>query len=240
MNLQEYNDKYHQGQKGTNHLTDPIGEFYEICKFGDIEAVKFLLHSNEAPTLPNIHEQVRRAMNAACESNHLELVKYLFTLEKSHNIIIKEQLLFYSLDNACRMGNLDILDFFLLPVNKSEKPKVSLDKYGSSLLITAVREGQNKSIDYLLLNERFKTKINIHHDNDMAFKYALSNNNLELIKHFIIHLNIEKTKDIEDFITNDLPSNKVARKMFEVREMNLELNNQLLDSKSIINKKTKL
>jgi ankyrin repeat protein len=239
MNLQEYNNKYHQGQIGISHLTDPIGEFYEICKFGDIEAVKFLLHSDEAPCLPDLHEQVRRAINAACTYNHLELLKYLFSLEKSHNIVIPEQMLFYSFDSAAKEGNLKILNFFLLPQNILESPKISIETYGNDFLITAAREGQYDILKYLLTHEKFTEHINVHCRNDLVFRYVVTNNHKELMQFLIVDFNIAKTKYIEEFLKNDLPLNVHAKKMFELQEINSELTNQL-NCKSISTKKVKI
>src|SRR5579875_3353470 len=110
MNLQDYNNKYHQGQIGIDHLTDPIGEFYEICKFGDVEAVNFLLFSDEPPPLYDKQEHVERAMSIAGYCNHIELIKYLFSLENSHRIILSEKKLFYAVDGAAKEGHLNILN----------------------------------------------------------------------------------------------------------------------------------
>jgi hypothetical protein len=227
MNLQEYNNKYHPGQKGHSHLTDPIGEFYEICKFGDIEAVKFLLFFNEAPFLPDIHEQVKRAINAACTYNHLELLKYCFSLEKSHGIVISEQILFHSFDSAAKEGNLDILKFFFFPQKMSESPKISIEKYGNDFLISAAREGQYNVFTYLLTNDKIKEHIDVHYRNDIIFRYVITNNHRELMKFLIFDINIDKTKNIDEFLKNKLPLSEDAKKMFEVKEMNTELHKDL-------------
>lgn len=236
MNLEQYNKKYHPGEYGNSHLTDPIGEFREVCMFGHVDSVNFLLFSHEAPPLPNIQEQAIQAMNIACRYSHLDLIKYIFSLEKTHNIILNEQILFNAVDNAARLGKIDVIKFFLFPDESSNLSKIPIHKYGTSLVITAVRENQPEIVEFLLSHNKIKKHINIHQQSDLAFKYALKNNNHKLIEFFIFNINIHMTQDIEAFLVNDLPSNQIAKKMFSSRELNSELEKELYSDKIYKNK----
>lgn len=224
MNLEQYNKKYHPGEHGSSHLTDPVGEFREICKFGDLEAVKFLLHSKEAPNLPDVQVQVGKAMSIACGDNNMELVQYLFSLETSHNITLSEQTLFYAVDNAARLGKIDIIDLFFSPM---ESAKIPIDKYGSELMVTAARQNKFNVMDFLLSNDKLKNHVDIHYKEDLIFKYAAKNNNIELIQFLIFDMNIEMTKDIDAFLKNDLQSKEIIKKMFNARFMSNELTHNL-------------
>ena len=239
MNLEQYNKKYHPGEHGSSHLTDPIGEFREVCMFGHVDSVNFLLFSHESPQLPNIHDQVVTAMNIACRYSHFDLIKYVFSLEKSHNIKLNEQILFNAVDNAARLGKIDVISFFFLPGELSNSSKIPIHKYGSSLLITAVRENQYEVVEFLLSNNKLKNHIDIHQQNDLAFKYTVKNNNEKLLEFFIFDMNIQITKDIEEFLLIDLPSNQIAKRMFAARDLNDVLEKEL-HSDNIYKNKVKL
>jgi hypothetical protein len=236
MNLEQYNIKYHPGEYGSSHLTDPIGEFREVCMFGHVDSVNFLLFSPEAPPLPNIQEQVVKAMNIACRYSHFDLIKYVFSLEKSHNIILSEQILFNAIDNAARLGKIDVISFFFFPDESSNSSKIPIHKYGSNLLITAVRENQYEVVDFLLTHNKLKNHIDIHQQNDLAFKYAVKNNNEKLLEFFIFDMNIQITKDIEEFLLIDLPSIQVAKRMFAARDLNDVLEKELRSDRICKNK----
>lgn len=100
----------------------------------------------------------------------------------------------------------------------------------------AAYKGHLNIVQYLLTSTELKKHADIHKNHDESFIWACNHNQLEIIKYFIFDRNIEKTKNIKNYLYSN--SSHPANHMFKARELSDELENELFSDS--INNKTKL
>jgi hypothetical protein len=64
-----------------------------------------------------------------------------------------------------------------------------------------------------------------HEDNNLIFHYLLDAKKFDVIKYYILEAKIEKNKNIEKLLKTY--PNPAIEKLFEMRDLNAELNNKL-------------
>jgi len=68
----------------------------------------------------------------------------------------------------------------------------------------------------------------VHLSDDAAFAWALTNQKREVLRYLIHNYKIEKTEKIKEYLTDiGIDVINEARNMFEIRELNLELKEDL-------------
>lgn len=117
-------------------------------------------------------------------------------------------------------------------------PKEELSKS----FIAACHVGDLNAVISLLSNPDFEKYVDVHFDNDVAFKWTIYNKRVEVMQYLILDYKIEKTKKMEDFLSTHNSQSEIileARKMFEIQELNNSLENELKHNNQS-NKKIKL
>jgi hypothetical protein len=80
----------------------------------------------------------------------------------------------------------------------------------------------------LLIYPEFRFHADIHCGKDSPFRNAYFKRYMEIIKFFIFDMNIEKTQYIDEIIINY--PNKEVLQMFEIRDLNNNLHNELTNN----------
>lgn len=125
---------------------------------------------------------------------------------------------------ACFNGEFDLMKFLL--TSPKLKKHANMQIMGDICLKTACMIGHLEMVKYLLSSPDLKQHANIHSADDLSFKYVCSNNNLELLKYLIFDFNIDITNDIKAYLIA-IP-NEQAERLFNLREINIQLNDNLL------------
>jgi len=223
MNLQEYNNKYHNGKVGYDHWNEISEELKNVAEKNDNESVKFLLISENIP-INNLSELVVNALYIACRKNNVELAKYLCSSDDLKDINIPFYTIKDVVELSAEFGNLDIVKLFT--DSKEVKPITHKHHYGE-ILIAAARNHSLEIIQYLLTTPELKNIVDVHYKDDMVFRYAISNEDTKIINFLIFDYNIPKTNDIEAYLRKG--GNPIdADKLFEARDLRNNLNNDLV------------
>lgn len=126
---------------------------------------------------------------------------------------------------CCEKDNLNELKCFL---NKNLDFKLSFCK--SKIIRTASIYGAINIVKFLLLDDKYSKQINIHAKNDEAFRFAVKFGNKNIVKFLILDFNIEKTKSIEEFLSQKIDD--YAINLFNNRFLKEDLEMNLLENKN--------
>jgi ankyrin repeat protein len=145
-------------------------EFYEACKWGDLESV-YQLYTYKYPNLPchnNLPCQNRReAILFACGNGHLDIVKYLFNisiqLHVYHNVMFR---------TACENGHLHVAKWL-------RKNVAIYIKDNEFLFHTCCKNGHLHIAKWLLY---LNNDIDILSQNRSVFVETCSNGHLEVVE----------------------------------------------------------
>ena len=133
--------------------------------------------------------------------------------------------------DACSNGHLEIVKYLLTdPILKEYADVRACESYGFRL---ACENGHLEIVKYLLTDPSLKEYADVHALNDYGFKWACrascENNRLDVIKWLIFDYNIEKTKEISNFLKSNKDDDFVAqvKEMFASRDLKESLSNSL-------------
>ena len=104
----------------------------------------------------------------------------------------------------------------------------------SNELIYACLLGDLEIVGYLLTSPDLKDHADIHFNNDCALASACTYGHVEIIKYLIFDYQIEKTKDIENYLVEN--EKEEILNLFEKREFEEKLQNELRDVNIASNK----
>jgi hypothetical protein len=104
--------------------------------------------------------------------------------------------------------------------------------------IAACHVGDLNALKSLLETPKFEKHINVHFNNDLAFKWAIFNKRIEVIEYLIMEYKIDKTETIMEYLNSFKKENisSKAIKLFETIELNDALNKNLIKNQSITKK----
>ncbi len=171
----------------------------------------------------------------ACLEGDLETVKYLLT---SPNL--KEHADIHTRDDqgficACEQRNFELIKYLLTSPDLKEHSNIHAKD--DLALIYATSSGRLDIVRFLTSSPELKEHINIHDDPFQAFNVACANEQLEILHYYIFELNLEKTKQIQDYLNdkenflNGLGNNtdflQLVKNMFEIRKVKGELTQDL-------------
>ena len=115
----------------------------------------------------------------------------------------------------------------------TEKQKAKYKKSNKSILnedfVDACEVGDLDAVKYLLTSDELKEHADIHAENDFGFILACNNGHLDVIKWLIFDYNIEKTKEISNFLKSNKDDDFVAqvKEMFASRDLKEDLSKSL-------------
>jgi hypothetical protein len=140
---------------------------------------------------------------------------------------------------ACRNNDLKQVELLLTSQDIPFNAQINMpDNTGCFGICVASGMGRTNIVKFLATSPKLNEKADIHIDNDNAIISAIFSGNNDLIKFFIIDMNIEKTKNIQEAM-EEFDEDNYAKKLFEMRELNKHLN-QTLSISEQPNKKIKI
>jgi hypothetical protein len=242
-----------------------ITEVVDACIKADLNKVKQLINQVVFES-PYGHRDARKIFLGACESNNLDVIKFLIDNRNSGDNMNMSQIvsdgLKISLNAPTR--NYDLIRYL------AREPKLSRVLYAKDYLPGKAASEDDLVLLDAILDLKDTSKYNVYmwpkediirdgcaNDNSIVikhffttpklkdvldltstFKEASRHQNHDLLSFFIFELNIDKTEDIAEFMEKD--NNEKARKMFKIRELNDSLMQNLDANKLTKTKKPKL
>lgn len=211
--------------------------FENACTNGDLKKVRHLLTSPKLKVQAEIHYNNDFGFRAACDKGHLDVIKYLLTspeLKEHANIHAESN---EGFNGACAYGHLEVVKYLL--TSPDLKNKVQLDKSSANLALgLATVQGRLEIVKYLIESPELKEYVNIHASKDRNFRNASVQNHLDIVQYFIFDLNFRQSKPIKEHLIA-YPNEEVT-KMFELRELNKQLGQELNSTPRAATKKIKI
>jgi len=136
---------------------------------------------------------------------------------------------------ACAYGHLDIVKYLLTSPNVKNPPDIGVKNLLGFEL--ACMNNHSKIIQYLTSSPELKYHVNKDDLEDSHFNLCLKNNKLEVLKHLIFDLNIEKNKNISIYLLQT--PNEEVEQMFKIRGLHNNIALDLRDSSVGISKPPK-
>jgi ankyrin repeat protein len=194
--------------------------FLKACKNGDITTLKSLDYSKIY-----IHANAELAFQLACWNGHLEVVKYLISLEPESGRINVHALNEEAFRNACENGHLDVVKY-LISLEPSHN-RINIHAMYEDAFRLACENGHLPIVKYLISLEPEYGLINIHARYEWAFRYGSFQIQHLLIRNYP-NYNWKQVNGYYDYCTelNQIINNLslLHQKMIQLRTDILELN----------------
>ncbi len=210
---------------------------------GHLEIVKAIFESKELKNKVNKGPFLKNALAKVFPNGYLEVIAFILEKlevfkDKLDNLKMNiDNVVSIGIDETIKKGHLNVVQYFL-----EEKPyDIIWDKYiTGTMLNTACSYDHLNIVKYLMESNKLSSKVNIHINQDVAFKATHFNQNLEIIKYMIFDLNLEKTPCIEKHLKDyKLEINDTINTWFEAKELNSDLSAEL-QSKDLSTKRAKI
>jgi ankyrin repeat protein len=218
MNIKEtyYNlDKLSQKQ---------INSLFEMaCTNDEIKLIQHLLSSSKIKYKANIHYKDDYVLRIACRKGQLDLVDYYLTspdLEEHADILAKDN---YPFNIACSMGHLELVKYLLTSPNLKKHANLDISGFAN-----ACSDGHLEVVKYLLTSPELKEHMDFYAEDNKGFRWALENNQYDILKFFIIDMKMEKTESLSEYLS--LNPNSEVEKMFAIAALKHSLQNDLHDN----------
>jgi ankyrin repeat protein len=159
-------------------------EFLKACKSGDMQTLQSLDYSRI-----DIHACDEWAFQLACKYGHLDVVKYLISLEPDHNRINIHADDEDAFQLACYNGHLDVVKYLISL--EPDHNHINIHANNEDAFRWACQNGHLDVVKYLISLEPSHESIDIHADDEYAFEYACKNSHLDVVK-FLLSLEPER------------------------------------------------
>jgi ankyrin repeat protein len=200
------------------------------CGNDRLDIVKYVLTSPELKIHANVNWEIDSPLRIACGRGHIQIIDYLLNSPDLKFHASHELARLSIIEKAAYDGQLNVLKYFL---NHPKFEFSALKQINKDVLAIASGHGFLDMVTYLLTEPKFKNFIDLHSDNDRAFRHACTNEQMEIIKFFIFDMNIEKTTYIDNWLlTGESDIAIEVKKLFEIRELTKGLNTELDENKS--------
>jgi ankyrin repeat protein len=153
-------------------------KFLKACRTNDIQTLQSLDYSRI-----NIHAYDEYAFRYACRNGHLDIVKFLLTLEPDHVRIDIHTYDEHAFLYACRNGHLDVVKFLL--TLEPYYGRIDIHIMDEEAFRWACYNGHLDIVKFLLTLEPDHGRIDIHACGEWAFLLACQNGHLDVVKYLI-------------------------------------------------------
>jgi hypothetical protein len=216
--------------------------FCNAAKNGQLEIVKYLLESYRSRMdkfgwSSSMHNEYYyfNALNHACSSCHINVVEYLIqNVENKSSVIPKLSEKIFN--TTCFKGNIDIFEYLINSSNITSYHQINV---GQSHFELAYGNNNLELTQLILMNNQYNKNIDVHANNDKAFFTIIGNKDFELLNFLIFNYDIKITPHINS-ILEEFDNDGQIKKLFELREINKQLNKEISLNKEFNKKKLKL
>jgi hypothetical protein len=216
--------------------------FCIACRNGYLEVVQYLLNFHK-PKMEKFawsssmysEYYYFNALNQACYCSKMDIVQYLINSidNKQINISkISENLL----NTACVKGDLEMIQYLIKSPNINNYYKLNITQ---SHLELAYGNNNLDLTKMLLMHKDYNQNIDIHANDDSAFTTAIINTNFDLLNVLIFDYGIKLTTKIKSLL-EEYDTDGQIKKLFDMREINKELNDEISTNQELKNNKLKL
>lgn len=142
---------------------------------------------------------------------------------------------------CCRAGKLQMIEYLLTSASLPSRADINApDIYSipSSGLMQAVRNGHTDVVKYLLSSPSLKTHANLRAYNDGVFRFAVLQNNMDILKFLIIDMHMYDSKEIDNILNKNTHLSKVLKEMTDVIKSHTLINQSIFSPEPPSNPKT--
>jgi len=208
---------------------------FGACISGNLDRVRYVLASPELKIHANIDADNYKGFFEACERGYLDIVKYMLTspeLKEHADIHAKND---YALVLAINFEYLDMIEYLLFSPELKEHADVNAHNF--TPIESACYNGSVNIVQYLTTHEKLKEKTCANPSIERGLIGAFLAKQNPIMEYLIFDLKIEKN----DFLKSLLEKSKKdfsdsVKKMFSIRDLKNDLENNLVED---IEKKTK-
>jgi ankyrin repeat protein len=214
----------------------------DCIKHGNLKMLKYLTTSPKLDKHFDLNQDINCLFEQACHSGHTHIIDYLLNTPE-----IKS---FATYNGWCSAGtnisitnhSLDMLKYFRRLPNRNQTQE-QIEAENGYIIDVACEANRLDIIQYIFDEpriENYKDKIN---NFESVFERAIKKQHLEIVKFFILDLNIEKTDTLKQTIRSNLPieARDEIENCFNIREVNKSLHNDLpINDNSLNSKKLKV
>lgn len=143
--------------------------FIECCKFGNLEGAKFLYQISSGNI--NIHAKYDTAFKQICQNGHIDIIKYLFSIDDRTDTTRRNELIF---GEACIHGKMEIIKY-LLTIDDN----INIDSIGNYVFRESCENGH---FEVAKLIYDLRTNKNVYPDEYCFFNIVCINGHLEIAK----------------------------------------------------------
>lgn len=219
---------------------DDLIALTRACQVGDLSKVVKLLNKKQLRINPIPVESI---LTSAIMHGQVEIIHYLLTSHHTKEFQKPDLRMAKLLESAAIHGQKEVITYFL----SSDTNKYNIIGSKENFILNNLSQLLHfEIINSLIKSPLFKDKFDLHTNNDILFIQAYNNHKDDFLDYLIFERKLEKTKKIEEFLNDpqlhrqDDHYLKKIKYMFEVRDLNNELNNELKTNSGSIQKKIKI
>lgn len=213
-----------------HELNQDMKTFFHAKEF---DLVKYLLTSPELKHHADINHEFDYIFDHACSGGHLDFIKFIMDTPSLNRNITPLKSCINGIKLTARSGHLDCLQYFENKFNEIDK-NMNIDYYPGVLQALALCK--LNTFKYLIT--KYLEKNELVEENYDLFSQIFKTNQLEFMQYMIFDLNIPKSDYLEGLLENN-PLKEQVNNLFTLRELNKNLNNELINTKPL-NKKVKV
>ncbi len=210
--------------------------FIAACSKGNLEVIEYTINTKHIPFNLFRHLNLNTAFFIASENNQIKVIDYLSNHQQLKDNETKKYSPNLYLHTAVMQGHKEMVEYLLL----SKNPIISCDIHSEDdrALIYSFTYNHLDIAKFLLYSDKIEEHANIHTQKDSIFKFLCELNDPQPLEFLIFEMNIDKTDEIKKLLQE--PKYQFIEKMFEIRDLNINLNINLSGKKSVNSKQKKI
>jgi hypothetical protein len=208
-------------------MEEDLTALTRACQVGNLNKVVKLLTKKQLRINPIPVESI---LTSAIMHGQVDIINYLLTSSNAKEFQKPDLRMAKLLESAAIHGQKEVITYFLL----SDTDKYKMPQSKENIVLDYLSQLLHFDIiDSLIKSPLFSDKIDLLTNNDILFVQLYNNRKDDFLDYLIFERKLEKTQAIEIFLNNsqlnrqDNPYLKQIKHMFEVRDLNNDLNNEL-------------
>lgn len=220
-----------------NSITVPIPEkmLMRASGFGNNEIIEAIFESPYLKEQISESYSISEAVERAFDFGHVATINLL--IQKLHEFDqYNQSIMSYNMRKAVEKGNLNIIENFY-EIFCQEYTQGSI---GREVLRHACIYNKLDIVKYVIEHDNKQALDDFNSNHGFIFWTVMENQNWDIARYFIFDLNMPKTKDLENSLKNQSENSEKINNMFNIRELNKSLHNELIPSEQATNNTKKV